>query len=57
MATAETEVNREIRCLREPKIMYVTPLEDGTYSVKDLEHKNEYIISEEVFRREYEELY
>jgi hypothetical protein len=55
MATAEAEV-KEKRYLRNPKVVFVRKIDDDHFLVMDMEHKNEYQISKEVLKREYEEL-
>lgn len=44
------------RYLRNPKVVLVRELSEDTYLISDLEDKNEYVISNEVLKREYEEI-
>lgn len=56
-APPEPKVAEKQRYLREPRVVFVTPLIDGGYAVADLNGENVYIVSEEVLKREYTVLY
>lgn len=44
------------RYLRNPTVVLVRELNEDSYLISDKEDKNEYLVSREVFKREYEEL-
>lgn len=49
-------IAKEKRYLRNPKVVFVRPLDEDHFLVTDMNHENEYTISREVFKREYEEI-
>ena len=44
------------RYLRNPSVVLVREIGEDSYLISDLEDRNEYLVSGEVFKREYEEI-
>lgn len=55
MATPEPKIETK-RYLRAPKVVFIRQVDDDHFLVTDMEGKNEYTISQEVFDREYGEI-
>lgn len=55
MATPEIQFEQK-RYLRNPKVVFIRQVDDDHFLVTDMEGKNEYTISREVLKREYEEI-